>query len=242
MLQRAVRLPDVAGVRLHVDPWLAPLVVIAIWFLARGFLPRVGPVVGVSLAVVVVGGLIASVLAHELAHALEARHRGVAVEGITLMPLGGATALATTERDARTDLAVAVVGPWTSLVAAATFGLVATAANQTLPPVIAWPVATAAGMLGWANLVLAVTNLVPALPLDGGRIAAALLWRATGDRALALRLMAGAGIVLGLALVALAARTLVIGGGVVSGTILGLLGLFIADAARSELRRARQLA
>lgn len=239
MLRRAVRLRDLAGIRLDIDPWLAPLVVVAVWGLARTLAPRMGVGIGLVVAFVVVLGLLASIVAHELAHALEARRRGIVVEGITLMALGGATALRDDERDARTDLAIAIVGPWTSLTLAAIAGLVATTVNQVVPPALALPIAMAAGMLGWANLVLAVTNLVPAAPLDGGRVVAALVWRWTGDRGLGLRLMGAAGILVGLALAALGVRTALTGGSLLSAVVLGLLGLFLLEAARLEVRRGR---
>ncbi|MEY3020360.1 MAG: hypothetical protein RLZZ272_1344, partial [Actinomycetota bacterium] len=111
--------------------------------------------------------------------------------------------------------------------------------NQVVPPALALPIATATGMLGWANLVLAVTNLVPAAPLDGGRVVAALLWRLTGDRGLGLRIVGAAGVVVGLGLGALGVRTALVGGSLVSAVVLGLLAIFLIEGARLEVRRGR---
>lgn len=237
MLQRAVRLRDLAGIRLDVDPWLAPALVAAVWFLARSLMPRLGAIAAVLVALAVVLGLVASVLAHELAHALEARRRGLTVRGITLLVLGGATALDDEERDPSTDLAIAAVGPWTSLTLAATFGLITTVVDVTLPAPLARPVGIATGTLGWANLVLAVTNVVPAAPLDGGRVLSALLWRWSGDRARSIRIVSAIGLALGIGSLVLGFRLAVVDGRAAAGSVLGLLGLFLIGAARLEARR-----
>lgn len=243
MLPRAVRLTTVVGVPVRIDPWLVPLAVVAVWLVARRGAVSIGWVPATAMAAAVVVGLLVSILAHELAHALEARHRGVDVEDVTLLVVGGATTLRPRERGPAAELAIAAIGPWTSLVVAAIAGLVATAADQVLPVVLARPVGAVAGALGWANLALAVTNLVPAWPLDGGVMLRALLWRWTGDRRTATLIVTAIGSLTGIALVTAGVWAVTTGRGPLGTALVAtVVGVFLAEASRLERRRARPVA
>lgn len=119
--------------------------------------------------------LFASVLAHELGHSFVALRQGIGVKSITLFLFGG---LASLEKESKTPAEafwVAIAGPLVSLVL---FGLV-TAINTTIP--LAAPVAAILGVLAYVNLALALFNLIPGLPLDGGNILKALVWKITGN-------------------------------------------------------------
>jgi Zn-dependent protease len=115
----------------------------------------------------VVGLAFGSVLLHELGHALVARRLGVHISGIELSFFGGAAKMADMPRSANHEIAIAAAGPAVSLaLAGAGFGLGAALHSPLL------------GLIGWINLLLAGFNLIPALPMDGGRILRALLtWR-----------------------------------------------------------------
>lgn len=240
MLPRAVRLVTLVGVPVRVDPWLLPLGVAAVWLVARRGAIAIGWPTAIAMAVAVVVGLLVSILAHELAHALEARHRGVGVEDVTLLVVGGATTLRPRDRGPTAELAIAAIGPWTSLVVAAVAGLVATVAGEVLPVAVARPVGAVAGALGWANLVLALTNLVPAWPLDGGVMLRALLWRWTGDRRLATRVVTALGSIAGVVLVTAGVWSGATGrGSPATAVVAVVVGLFLAEASRLERRRAR---
>ena len=174
--------------------------------------------------------LVLSLLAHETAHAVVARRSGLRVDGVTLWVLGGATLLRGEPDRPGVELRIAGAGPLTSgLLAAAFLG-----AADLLP---AGPAAATAFELAWMNLVLAGFNLLPAAPLDGGRVLHALLWARRGDRWGAASASATAGRVLG--------RVLVLGGLVVTlvvgfaGLWLVLVGWWISTAAEREGRRAR---
>jgi Zn-dependent protease len=136
------------------------LLLLAVVFVAYGGLA----------GVVVVGLAFASVLLHELGHALVARRLGVHVSGIELSFFGGAAKMVQLPRSANHEIAIAAAGPAVSLMlGGAGLGLGAL--------VQATPLGSLFGMIGWINLVLAGFNLIPALPMDGGRILRALLTR-----------------------------------------------------------------
>ena len=229
-----------AGVEVRLDASVLVLVALVVWAFTGVFTAEYPTAVAVALATVGAVLVVLTTLAHELGHALEARYRGMEVEGITLLLFGGVTELHTEGQTARDELAVAVVGPWVSLVCAALFGLLATFADVLLPTAAAPAVAQIAGVLGWWNLLLAVFNLVPGAPLDGGRVLRALLWMALGDRLRALRISVRAGQVIGAGLAALGAATLWRAGASASlvAAALVLSGAFLIRSAASELRHA----
>jgi Zn-dependent protease/CBS domain-containing protein len=127
-------------------------------------------VAGLAFAVI----LYASVLLHEASHALMARHFGFPVSSITLHFLGGMTAIEGESRRPKEEFLIAVVGPLTSLAVGAVGVGLALATPAGLLQV-------AAGSLAGANLIVGVMNLVPGLPLDGGRVLRAGVWRLTGS-------------------------------------------------------------
>jgi Zn-dependent protease/CBS domain-containing protein len=187
---------------------------------------------GTALAIAVVAAALfsLSVVAHEIAHALEARRRGIPVGGITMYLFGGATEVYSDEvRKPGDEFALTAVGPWTSIVLASAFGLIAYT-GQRLG--VQW-VSDLFGELGWLNLLLGIFNLLPGAPLDGGRILAAIVWRATGDRWKAVRLAARAGRVLGALVLAVGVLELFLGG-FAGGLWLALIGWFLVQAALAE--------
>lgn len=226
----------IAGVPLRMH-WSAPLLIVFLAFgLAGGVLPVWAP--GHSQAVydalAVVGALLLmiSLVAHEAAHALVARRAGVEVEDVTVFALGGVTRMgsATTARSAGW---IAAWGPLTSLLlGGAGLGVAVLAGHvlhwTLLAALLAWT--------GWANVLLGVFNLIPAAPLDGGRVLQAVIWRIRGDRERAARIAARCGQVAGALMVA--GGWLEILTGRVGGLWLALLGLFVLMAAAAEVRRA----
>ena len=240
---RAVRVASIKGVEVRLDPSIALLAVLIAGLFTTRFLDRFGLTPALIMAVIGAALVVATTFLHELAHALEARHRGLEVESITLLLFGGVTEMHAEGQTARDELAIAAVGPWVSLVCGAAFGLISTYAPDVLPEAAADPVAELTGLLGWWNVLLAVFNIIPGAPLDGGRVLRALLWMLLGDRLRALRLSVRAGQGLGLLLVA-GGLWLPIGGAVaLVPALLGTLvlvttGVFIANAAARELRQA----
>jgi len=239
-MRQTITLGRVAGIRLGLNGGAVVIVVLLAAGLAFGRLPAVHP--GQSPVVYLTAGLVAavlflaSILAHELAHALVARANGVEVEAITLWLLGGVAELRNEPKTPGAEFAIAVVGPVTSGVVGGLFGVVAFGLSSAEAGGIAVAVAS---YLAVTNVALAVFNLVPAAPLDGGRVLRAAVWRWTGDRARAAIAAARAGRIFGLVL---------IGGGVAQALLLRsglgglwwvLLGWFLVQAAAAEEERAR---
>jgi Zn-dependent protease len=211
--------------------WTWPLVLtFVVWSLAGGVFPSTNPGLssGIYLAMGVAAALLffGSIVLHELGHARQARREGMEVSGVTLWALGGVARFTGTFPSAGAEFRVAVAGPVVSLVLGSGFVALATILRpgSAVDGVVAW--------LGYINLLLLVFNLIPALPMDGGRVLRALLWRARGDLAWATRVAAGVGFVLGCAMVAV---------GVVPGLSgapgalwIAFVGLFVMFAGRAE--------
>ncbi|MEE6177617.1 site-2 protease family protein [Mycobacterium sp. 050134] len=177
--------------------------------------------------------LLASLLAHELAHAVVARRSGVAVGDVTLWLFGGVTTLGGEAKTPRAAFRIAIAGPATSLVLAATFGglVAALDAVRAAPIVIG-----VASWLGVINLLLGLFNLLPGAPLDGGRVLRAFLWRRNGDPVRASIGAAHAGRVVAFVLIGLGLAEFV-AGGLVGGVWLAFIGWFIFAASREEETR-----
>jgi CBS domain-containing protein len=157
-----------------------------------------------------------------------ARRRGIAVRSITLWLLGGVTEFAGEEaRTPKDEFRVSVAGPLVSLLAAGVFFLVALPLHG--PAVLV----SAVWWLALMNAVLAVFNMLPGAPLDGGRVLHAFLWHRHRDRARADRSVAKAGQALGMTLIAIGGLELILLGWT-GGLWLMLVGWFLAGAARSE--------
>jgi len=238
MFRRAVHAVTLGGVDIRLDPSLVLLVALLMWVLDARLSLRFSP--GLALALAALGSLLLllSVLAHELGHALEARSRDLEVGSITLFALGGATELAGHGRSPREELAVAFSGPWISIVIAATAGLIATAAERLPTGDVAAAVGLIAGLVGWLNLGLAAFNLLPAAPLDGGRVLHAVLWRVLRDRRRATQVTSVLGVALGVALIVFGARLMVVGTDLVAGLATAAVGVFLTVGAEGERRRA----
>lgn len=204
------------------------------WSLATGGLPHGAPGHAQSTYWIAAGvaavAFLASLLAHEFAHAIVARRSGIEVTSVTLWLFGGVASLAREPSTPGADLRVAAAGPATSLGLAGVFGATSLAVGATAAPHI---VASVTGWLGGVNLMLGLFNLLPGAPLDGGRVVRAILWRVRGDRHQAALVAARAGTVLSYGLIALGlAQFLVVGG--IGGLWLIFIGWFLLTAARTE--------
>jgi Zn-dependent protease len=177
---------------------------------------------------------LASLLAHELSHAVVAKRHGVEVRSITLWMLGGVAELEGEPPDAGADLRIALAGPAASVAAAAVFLGAAAAARYAGGPAL---VAATAGWLAAMNGLLAVFNLLPGAPLDGGRVLRALLWRHYHDRRRAEAAAARAGQFLGAGIAAVGVAE-VLAWASLGGIWLMLIGWFLMSAAAAEKNAA----
>jgi Zn-dependent protease/CBS domain-containing protein len=238
-MRQTLRLGRVAGIPVGVHWSVLVIMALLVQGLATSVLPASAPGQPVLAywATALVGAVLflLSLLAHELAHALVARHFRIRVQRVTLWLLGGVAELADEAPHARADLFVAAAGPLTSVLAGAVFGGAAVGASVLGAPVI---ITAALIWLALINLVLAVFNLLPGAPLDGGRVLRAILWRMRGDRDRATLAAARAGHGLGL-LIVLAGLAQVLFTQQLRGLWLALVGWFLVSAAGAEQSGAR---
>ncbi len=232
-MKQSVKLGSVAGITIGAHWSVLVILMLIADVLAATVLPAAAPQLSYAAywAVAIIGALLflASLLAHELAHAIVARHNNVPVGSITLWMLGGVAELQGDPPSPRAELRIAAAGPLTSLAAAAVF-LLGAAAGAALGG--AALIGSALAWLGVMNAFLAVFNVLPGAPLDGGRILRALLWKHYGDRARASRAAARTGRILGYVVVAFGVAELL--AGQFSGLWLAFVGWFIAAAAGAE--------
>lgn len=220
-MRGSVRIGRIAGVPIRVH-WSFSLLVGFVLFADSGQ-PR--SIVLASFAWIV--ALFASVTVHELSHCAVARRRGLTVRDIVLLPIGGVSEIEGLPGEPRTERDVAIAGPLASIGLGVLFGVLALAVGASL-----WPPTLFTGSwlarLAWLNLALAAFNLVPALPMDGGRVLRALL-AGRRDEAAATRIAASVAQVLGAAMV---------GFGLLYDPWLAFIGVFVLLGATSERRAA----
>ena len=235
LVKDSLRLGRIAGIPVGVNWSVVVMALAVVALLSAQILPSVYPGtpllerIGAAMA----GALLffVSILGHEFGHALVARRHDVGTTGITLWVLGGVAKLTRQAPTPRAEFQIAIAGPAASLFFGLAFAGGAIALNRwtdiVLPPAVA-------AWLAAVNLLLAISNLLPGAPLDGGRVLTAALWKRLGDAEHARLLSARCGFVLGLLLGVL---------GIVQATWLGqmtgwwtvVVGLFILTAARAEI-------
>lgn len=228
-----IRIGRIAGIDIKAHWSLLVIFLLITWSLASGGLtgiPGRGAVADWVAGFVASLLFFAGLLAHELGHALLAQRKGLEVEGISLWVFGGISTLKGESQNARDEFEIAVIGPVVSLVVAALFWGVAfgLAAFGTPPLAVA-----VAQWLALVNAILAVFNLLPAFPLDGGRVFRAWLWKNSGDRASATRTAAAVGRICAYGLMGLGVVLFVIGAPF-NGLWLAIIGWFLFGAARAE--------
>ena len=238
----------VRGVPIYVGPSVLLLVVLFTWWLGSSFMDRPpldgSPATAWASAALTTLLFVGCILLHEVGHAVTSIDRDVEVRSISLFLLGGVTESVGEPHSARDEIVIVGIGPLISLLLGAVFGLAVLATPDFSVPELIF------GWLAWLNCAMAVFNLVPGYPLDGGRLLRAVLWLATGSRYRATRLAAAVGqafaatLLLGAALsiirlpVPAALRGLV---AVVSALGLwgGLIGFFLLRASIDAYRLAR---
>jgi Zn-dependent protease/CBS domain-containing protein len=211
--------------------WLVVFALI-VWSLAASVFPSQNPDLsdGVHLAMGVAAALLffTSVLLHELGHAWQARRDGLEIDGITLWLFGGMAQFKGAFPNPGAEFRIAIAGPLVTVVLSGGFALLALAGlPSAVDGVAAW--------LGYINLTLLVFNLIPALPLDGGRVLRAALWRARGDLGWATRVAADVGMGFGYLFIALGVLMFIVEGSF-SGAWLAFIGWFLLQAATAEAR------
>jgi Zn-dependent protease len=234
---RDIPLGRIAGIKVSMDVTVLLLAGYYTFSLATNVLPSRAPDLsdtaywsaGVSFALL----FFASLLVHEIGHALVAQDEGIGVRGISLWLLGGVAKLESSPTTARSEFRIAVVGP----LASAACGVVFLVGAYALP---SGGIAGAAGavfhLLGILNLFLAAFNLLPAAPLDGGTVLSSMIWRRTGSQATGTRWAAYVGIAAGAALALVGVQGVRGDGPAFEALVLVFVGGFILYAAIRSLQ------
>ncbi len=230
-MKETFRLGRIAGIEIGINwSWLI-VFALMLWSLAAGVFPNENPGLAnqtyLTMAIAAAFLFFASLLLHELGHAVTAQRQGMTIDGITLWLFGGVAKFRGMFPSASIEFRIAIAGPLVSIALGGLFVLSAWAINlgEAVDAVLLW--------LGYINLVLAAFNMLPAQPLDGGRVLHAFLWARSGDLIVATRRAAKAGEALGYAMIfggVLAFVTL----GAFGGAWIAFLGWFLLTAARSE--------
>lgn len=237
MWGRGVRLLRLGKIDLRLDMSWFFIAALLTWSLAAGYFPSLvsesDPAQLLLAALIAMLGLFGSLILHELAHAVVAQREGVPVCTITLFLFGGVAEMRNEPPNAAAELRIALVGPLASLVLSVlAFGLAAAARGMGAPDLGV----AVLRYLALANLVLAVFNMLPAFPLDGGRVFRAMLWRRSRDLSAATRRAAQVSAAIAYGMMALGVVQILTGGGAL-GLWPVLLGLFILVAGRSAQSR-----
>jgi Zn-dependent protease len=235
-----VRLGRIAGVRVGLNWTLLAMVALIAGGLANnrfsfeapGYSSTAYDVAGALTAVV----LLVGVLLHELGHAVVARRFHLRVDGITLSWMGGVTRIEGDAPRPRAEFLIAGVGPVVSLLFGGLLFLVRAVMLSGGDSRLA---AAALGWLAWINVVLAVFNLLPASPLDGGRVMHSIVWAVTGNRMRATRLAAATGVGLGSLLIAVGFLALVRTRDPINGFFISFVGWWLLGSARAERQAAQ---
>src|SRR4028119_1357656 len=220
-MQANWRIGSLFGIPFFLDPsWFFILAFVTL-INAQNFANRLGPVVAGSTGFIMALLLFASVVLHELGHSLAARSQGIKVNSITLFVFGG---VASIDRESRTPggaFQVAIAGPAVSLTLFGLFYLL----SEVLP--LSEAGQFIASDLANINLILALFNLIPGLPLDGGQVLKAAVWKLTGSRFQGVRWAAKTGKVLGGVGIALGLVLALVTGQFLGSMWIALIGGFI---------------
>jgi len=237
MFGKKIHLFSVFGFDVSIDISWMLLAILIMWSLATGLFPYYFKGLSTTtywwMGMIGATGLFLSIVFHELSHSLIARRFGLPMKGITLFIFGGVAEMDDEPSSPKAEFLMAIAGPIFSMllgVGAYGIGRLGTRAG--------WPVPVTGVLLylGWLNLILAAFNLIPAFPLDGGRVLRSILWRVRGDLRWATHIASVCGSIFGLFLIVLGVISF-IGGAFVSGIWYGLIGLFIRSASQMSYRQ-----
>jgi Zn-dependent protease/predicted transcriptional regulator len=234
---RSLRIARIAGIPVGVSPWWLAIVALITWSLGASYFPEVihgiSPIASYALGLVSALLLFVSILAHEFGHALVARRYGVEVEEIDLWLLGGVSRMRGEAHDPLDELRYALAGPAVTLVIAVCFGAAALLLPSSTPAALRALVEYQA----LVNGLILVFNLLPAFPLDGGRVLRSLLWRRSGEIGKSTETAASVGRAFGYVMIGLGALEVI--SGAPQGLWLALIGFFVVMAAGAQATSAQ---
>lgn len=237
MFGKAFPLFRLFGFSVKADPSWLIIVALIVWTLAAFYFPQLVPeqrpqvywIMGLFGAI----GLFGSIVLHELAHSLVARQFNVPIRGITLFIFGGVAELDREPPTAKAEFWVAIAGPIMSVL----ISVIATAlwwvtGRAGAPPAIV----AILGYLGWINMLLVAFNMIPAFPLDGGRVLRSILWAIRGNLRWATKVTSTIGAAFGLVLIGLGLLAM-LNGYLYNGLWTALIGMFLRGAASASYQQ-----
>ncbi len=236
MARSGITIGKLSGITINIDYSWFFIFLLVTWSLAANYFPSVFP--DWSIAQAVVAGLItsllffASVLAHELGHSITAQKHGIPVSSITLFIFGGLANISREPEKPGVEFKIAIAGPLTSIV----LGIIFWVLYFFLPSPRFDVVTEIAFWLGWINLSLAVFNLLPGFPLDGGRVLRSIIWKVSKNPHKATQWVANIGRVIAYLMIA-AGIVIMFTGNIVNGLWLAFIGWFLSNAATGSSRR-----
>ncbi|MBI2853136.1 MAG: site-2 protease family protein [Chloroflexi bacterium] len=236
MLKGGIPIGSIFGIAIRLNySWFIVFGLVT-WALAAGYFPTVDPTL--SAAVRVAAGLVTSVLffgsvlAHELMHSIFAQRFGIPVQSITLFIFGGVSQITKEPQKPKDELRIALAGPLTSLVIGGIFWGVWFLAQDVSSLAVA-----IAFWLGWINVALAVFNLIPGFPLDGGRVLRSILWWRNRSLLQATRTASNIGRGIGYLFIFAGLVLVFIPGYLFNGLWLAFIGWFLENAAVGSYRQ-----
>lgn len=229
---RSFRIARIAGIPVGVSPWWLIIVGLITWSLGASYFPSVvndiSPALSYTLGLVSALLLFLSILLHEFGHAIVARRHGIEVEEIDLWLLGGVSKMRNEAHDPDDELRYALAGPAVTAAVALLFGAISLALPESTSEVVR-------ALVDYqllVNVLILGFNLLPAFPLDGGRVLRSLLWRHSRDLERSTATAASVGRVFGYAMIAIGVLSLF--SGYAGGLWLAVIGLFLVVASGAQ--------
>lgn len=234
MFSNAIKITKIFGFNIRIHPSWLIIATLIVWSLSTSYFPnelsQSTQLMNIGLATIAMLGMFVCLVLHELSHALVANFFDLKIGGITLFIFGGVAELEQEPQNAKSEFYIAIAGPIMSLALFGFFGLIAGVFEQASA---SQEVVVLLKYLSLINLVLAIFNLIPAFPLDGGRVLRALIWRVTDDLVKATRISSRIGTFLGFTLVLLGVLSL-FQSQVIAGIWQILIGSFVISASKSS--------
>jgi Zn-dependent protease/predicted transcriptional regulator len=237
MFERRISLFSLFGFKVSLDiTWLV-LAILIVWSLAENLFPQYYPGLGTAtylwMGIAGAVGLFASIVFHEFCHSIVARYYGLLMKGITLFIFGGVAEMEDEPQSPKVEFLMAIVGPLSSFLLSGVFYLLGTSARNA-----GWPVPVSGVLLYLAGLnsILAVFNLIPAFPLDGGRVLRSILWGIKHNLKWATHIASSLGSAFGIILMILGVISF-ISGNIIGGIWSFLIGTFVRGASQMSYKQ-----
>jgi Zn-dependent protease len=236
MFGKRITLFKLLGFEVHIDLSWFIIALLVTWSLAKGLFPsyyqNLAPATYLWMGLCGAAGLFFSIVFHELCHSLVARRFGLPMKGITLFVFGGVAEMSEEPSSAKAEFLMAIAGPLSSIL----LGLILSVVSALVGGILSTPVIGVIDYLAFINLILAAFNLLPAFPLDGGRVLRAALWQWKKNLRWATRIAARIGTGFGILLILLGIFN-VITGRIIGGIWQFMIGMFLRNAAQMSYQQ-----